>query len=100
MIDRSRRRFFGALLGTAAAVPVIVEAKPLGPVITSGLAFDCIVCPACGNQQRWPTRHEFPTWEQWADHVTTPHQITCGNDRCQVPMLAQFARKVVDGKRV
>ena len=95
-----RRSFFGALFGAAAIAPAVVEAKPLEPVIRSGLAFDCILCPACGSQQAWPAHHDFSSYEAWAEYVTTPHQIHCGQSDCQVPMLAQFARRVVDGRRV
>ena len=87
-------------MGAAATVPVVAKAQVLGPVIASGIAFDTILCPACGAQQRWPTSREFPNHEAWVDFVTTPHQIHCGMDGCQIPMLVQFGRKVVNGRRV
>jgi len=96
----TRRSFWGALLGTAVAAPAVAQANVLEPVIASGLAFDQIVCPACANMQAHPYRHDFPSYEVWAEYVSTPRQINCGNVHCQIPMLVQFARRVRDGKRI
>lgn len=85
----TRRSFWGALLGTAAAAPVVVDAAQ-APVMPKALMLTGPICPGCCNMQEIPSRWRFETQAAWVAAMTTPTTITCPN--CQTAMTVTFAR--------
>ena len=90
-----RRSFFRGLFASAAAPAVVMP-----PVVDSGIAVDPNLCPHCGNMQYWRTISDFQSTEEWREYMTTPHEITCGNPSCLRRIVVQFARRVVNGRRI
>ena len=87
-----RRSFFGALLAGAAVPAAVGAATP-----DRAVALDYVqpICPSCCNVQRIPPPYEFETRAAWVEYMTTPHEIVCGNEQCQLPMIVTFARRAV-----